>query len=206
MLVQNKLFYHIHRIETPSDRWEPGSKITWFNRELNFFNKFWETQSYYSERGDGDPQIDFLWGLRDYLKKLKGCRKKQHEDMLKKSENIIRSYCMFIREIIFEEVRNQFFPGLPSRRTCIWVIERPGIEGWWESFKGEKQLLTLNLTGNLHKGNNKFLKIGTFAHNIYRENAFQYWTGSDGSDPEDEECIFEGLIEIVKEQSDPTAL
>ena len=82
------------------------------------------------------------------------------------------------------------------------MCEKDSVEYWWSKFPNPKKILKFNVTGILQKTDQKHLLNDSVAHNIIRARAFEYWTGSDGLNPIEEELLFEGIIKIVDEYTD----
>jgi len=127
--------------------------------------------------------------------------------MITQSKIALNELRLFVRETIFEEVREKHFASLPSRKTCIWVSEENAVSYWWKTLSSNGQnnykILKLNLSGSIHRADQQYLSWGTFSLNQLRYNAFKYWAGSDGSNPIEEELLFEGNIEVIDEVMRP---
>ena len=54
-----------------------------------------------------------------------------------------------------------------------------------------------NGLGLLYMADQRHLIADTYPHDDLRVKAFEYWTGSDGITLEDQEVLFEGIINIV---------
>jgi len=112
-------------------------------------------------------------------------------------------YVKFARETVYEEVRVQNFPELPSRQRCTWVV--PDDENtaeymrfWWPKLnQNERRILKLELTGKLHKTNEEFLLFATNPLDYDRQYAFKYWSGEQGADINKIECLFEGIVKVL---------
>lgn len=103
----------------------------------------------------------------------------------------------FSREIVFEEIRANFFPNLPSRRSGIWLCHKNAVQYWYNEISGNKTIVKLNVTGRCHIGDQRHLVLDLFSHNQLRNFAFNYWTGTDNENPEEIEILFEGILNIV---------
>lgn len=122
-----------------------------------------------------------------------------------------REYMILVRELIFEEIRRESFPHLPSRQKCIWVIPKneytlEAINFWWKQIasSSDTSILKLKLTGKIHLSTNDFLGIGTYSLNQFKQNAFKYWVGSKQSkNPKEAECLFEGFAEVIDSFNTP---
>lgn len=118
-------------------------------------------------------------------------------------ENILNEYVIFARETLFEEVRQNYFPELPSRQKCIWLIppNNEQITFWLNALKcpdGKYQILKLECSGKVFFANEKYLKntLGNF--NLIRGNAFNYWSGHDADETYlGIECLFNGFVNVV---------
>lgn len=104
-----------------------------------------------------------------------------------------------IREIIFESVRANEFPELPSRQTSMWVIPRNdkgNLDYWCKTLNNSKELLTLELTGTVHKVDESHLNQNNFTKlNDYYESARLYWSGTTRNG--NFEFLFEGKGFVV---------
>ena len=110
---------------------------------------------------------------------------------------------MFLREMVFEEIRRAKYPQLPSRRICMWLVDAKCQDHWRARLGKQKHVLyRVSCTGNIHKGSSKFLNSDSMNYNEYQQNAEAYWQ-SLGCDDDDHEYLFVGdvkIIESVEEQ------
>jgi hypothetical protein len=202
MQVKNKEVFHIHRIGEWSDKWKVGATIYWTGEELNFFSRAGDNYDCVTEITNGKGMMDLFEALKIFFDQTQEYKLQNYESILKEAHNRLRQNAIYLREFLFEEVRRDSFVHLPSRRTCVWGCSMTAVEQWFNSMKRQKKILKLSVTGNYHQGDNKHLKIGTFSLDTYRKNARSYWSGVDGSDPANEECIFNGVIDILEEYFD----
>jgi Protein of unknown function (DUF2441) len=94
--------------------------------------------------------------------------------MLREATAALKEQCTLIREYIFEEVRANYFPQLPSRRTCIWVVEKNAVPYWWARLDGEhKEIFRLDLTGVLHRADERHLAADALSLTELRAMAFE---------------------------------
>jgi len=114
---------------------------------------------------------------------------------------VVKENAMYLRENVFEQVRSQYFTNLPSRKTCIWVFEPDALDYWKTAIQGDKKLFKLELTGVIHKADQRHLVAEILPEKILRRHAFDYWTGADGKNPVEEELLFEGIATIVEEMA-----
>ena len=105
-----------------------------------------------------------------------------------------------IRELAFEAIRKEFYPELPSREKCIWLI--PDNEQsfvFWKNVlnNNSQRIFKLAVDGKIHKAAQKWLVGGTFALNETNSMAHKYWNGGDSGSIEDE-ILFVGKIKILE--------
>jgi len=115
----------------------------------------------------------------------------------------VEHYQNIIREIAFEEVRKEFFPNLPSRQRCLWVIpnEEESIDYWWQQLQSEaeQRLLKLKLTGKIHEVSQSYIKLNYGSLDYHRYQAFKYWNGNKVKNAiNDKEVLFEGFAEVIE--------
>lgn len=197
MFVKDEIFYHIHRLNHFSSLWSPGNHIDITNRQPNAFNAFYaHYHRFYTVNGQqflpnqvsslvlstGDALTrENLWGVFLFNKQ------------------VIEDYAIYLRERVFEDVRQQYFPNLPSRRTGIWVFSEDAKEYWKTELKGERKIFKVCLTGVIHKADQRHLIAEVLPENVLRQRAFYYWTGNDGTNPIEEELLFEGIVKVLDE-------
>ncbi|WP_054751291.1 DUF2441 domain-containing protein [Piscibacillus salipiscarius] len=83
-------------------------------------------------------------------------------------------YWHFARETIFEEVRKNIDPNLPSRQRCLWLTDIRNLDYWMHTkdFHPEThQVLLLNLDGNAFKCDATFVEGNPKKLNDVREDA-----------------------------------
>lgn len=170
--TQNKVFYHIHQILPGTRPWRKGETY-FFGDAKNYFIRFYDN-AYYND------EVPL--------------------------EAILKDYLLFARETIFEEVRQKHFPQMPSRQRCIWLIPdstnaEERLKYWIKQKSANKetfQILKLSCSGKMHLANQKHLDLVVGKFDIYRANAFRYWSGCNVTDNSvDVECTFEGFINVL---------
>jgi hypothetical protein len=202
--VKNQDFFHIHRIGPWSDRWQVGKTIFRGNKELNLFNQTYNEKDRDFEGPDG-IKYPGNRAIPYFLAQSSEFQNQNIKNILIIAQDVIKEQGMFIREEIFEEVRRNYFPQLPSRKTCIWLCDKESVEYWWSKLQTPKEKMKIfkfNVTGILLKTDQKHLIHESVAHDTLRAKAFEYWTGSDGLNPLEEEFLFEGIIRIIEEYPD----
>ena len=202
MQAKNAEYFHIHRLGAYSGLWQVGHRINWVQKRNNFFYDHYNTRGLFYD--DGIEELPFGQALDKFFASSPDYQRMEAMNLLRE---VTKSQSLFIREEIFEEVRGNYFPHLPSRKTCIWVCTREAVDFWWQTLNpGNQKLLKLNLTGSLYVADQRHLLADTYRHNDIRARAFEYWTGSDGIRLEDQEVLFEGIIDVVAEYNSPSEI
>ena len=117
---------------------------------------------------------------------------------------LLKEYQLYARERIFEDIRLERFPSLPSRMTCLWLLPpdhlKERIDYWRKELSHEKRLYKLLCSGTIHIADDVFLKPRFGFFPSYREDAGRYWSGEKVSDSYiHEEVLFQGDIHVVKD-------
>lgn len=181
--IQDQVFYHIQKVNHSGLSFQLGH--TYFiGEEKNPFIKFYDNFS----------------------------ASKYFDGTLAKASALLSEYFIFTRETIFEEIRLKYFPHLPSRQYCIWLIPKTQnqlehLAYWIQKLcsNGENyQILELKCSGKIIYLNEKFI-VGT-PHNLneLRQLAFKYWSGTDANkNIPGIECLFEGFIKVESLSAGP---
>ncbi len=205
MEAKNAEYFHIHRLGQYTPMWQVGRRINWVQKRNNLFYDHFNEQGLFYD--DGIEDLPFCQALDKFFASSIDYQRLEALSLLKAAREATKSQSIFIREEIFEEVRGNYFPHLPSRKTCIWVCTRDAVDFWWKTLNpGNQKLLKLNLTGSLYIADQRHLLADTYRHNDIRARAFEYWTGSDGIKAQDQEVLFEGIIDVVAEYDSPDEL
>lgn len=198
MEVKGVEYYHIHRIGPQSTIWIIGNRINWVQKRKNLFYDFYNQNGFFYD--DGTGKLPYCQAINRFLLKSPEMQAAQAINIIKATAEIVHQQAMFIREQVFEEVRINYFPHLPSRQTCVWVCPHEAVEFWWNTLKESQcKILKLKLTGSLFITDQRHLIADTLRHDDFRAKAFEYWTGSDGLAIADQEILFEGIIDVVAE-------
>lgn len=171
-IVENQTFYHIYREVSwnHSPMWKLG-KTYFIGKEENPFIKYYDNVDCQYVHGD-----------------------------IQSMTEAIQYYQRYTREQIFEEVRREFFPNLPSRLRCLWVIKDDIdiLKYWWELFGKSGLIMKVSLTGKIHTGSEEYLRISGKNFDFLRQQAFKYWAGTAGLNEIEQEAIFEGFVRVIE--------
>ena len=181
--IQDQVFYHIQKANLSGQSFQLGQ--TYFiGEEKNPFIKFYDNFPA-RKHFDGTPE---------------------------KTLDLLSEYFIFTRETIFEEIRWKYFPHLPSRQHCIWLIPKTQnplehLAYWIQKLCSNRenyQILELKCSGKIIYLNEKFI-VG-IPHNLneLRQLAFKYWSGTDADkNISGIECLFEGFIKVESLSAGP---
>ena len=204
--VQDETFYHIQRGPVS---WEVGSEH-FISRSVNLFVGYFDTA--YKRIKDPKSGVGFPVNLvLEHAHKVflgKASKDPQlepfyHYDAVKclgEANGCLAHYLKLVREFVFEEVRTNSFPTLPSRYRCIWLIPKKieSVKYWWERLGGEnKRILEVQVTGKLHRASERYLDPNTFSLNQWKELAFKYWAGAREVEEVEDEILFEGFVKVL---------
>lgn len=125
--LQNKEYFHIQRSGS-SHQWSVGQKILIGNDYNEFFNIYYDIKIVYQGQRESHPIV----GLIDHILKVRKGEIERIDDidpalyeepyrLLELSHHALREYTMLMRELIFEQVRNEdeTFRNYPSRLKCM---------------------------------------------------------------------------------------
>jgi hypothetical protein len=205
-LVHNKIYYHIQVVKT----WNIGEEH-FVGLSKNNYCSYFDTNGHnYQDKQSGmllspNQVADYVL---DYLRTgeknsdIEGSFSYDIEVILILLNDIVRNYSRYIREYLFEEVRQEFFPNYPSRQKGIWVISNiEHILYWLKTLGANKDSIVfeVELSGKIHEANHASIKLTTNSFNGIRKQAFKYWLGDDNMRTHNQignECIFEGFVKV----------
>ena len=171
--IENKVYYHIQNEQWKCQSLQIGQTI-FVGRKKNPFVEYYDHTNFTIQ----DPQTKRWYSYNQIansmVKYINTKKKDEHlvnfyhfnpEETVKELTNVLQDYILLVREWIFEEVRMEFFPNLPSRQRCLWVIpeNETSIQYWWNAMnKGRNEnkfwrILKLELTGKIYRTNQQYL-------------------------------------------------
>jgi len=210
-VFSNQDFYHIQKLVPSHQEWFKGQKHEiglvynyFYNGLRNHLGLF--NYDYYKNKLI-IKEIDEFIGLNEtietddfkenYFNSLVKIR--SLTSLVRDSQIFLRQYIKFIQEEIFEEVRVNHFPSLPSRQKCLFVTTFNEIENWLEIFKGSPyKILKLKLNGYFHRTSGIYIDADTYPLKDFYEKAKSYWSGEILNNNEIE-YLFYGKLSIIDE-------
>ncbi len=199
-----KIYYHIST--NPNCNWEVGDEIE-FGLEDNFM---WKS---FLEKGDfikldGEVFTSYkvvtnALGIYMRLHPIPIPMKSYHLNpiySLKEAVESLRNVMLINRELAFESIRREFYPALPSRNKCIWLI--PDHEQslvFWRNLFGEKnqKVFKVSADGIIHRTSQEWLIVETDALNNINAMGHKYWQGEKAGSVDDE-VLFIGKVRILE--------
>lgn len=197
MELKNAEYFHIHKLGKDDNEWIEGNSLSFFSGEKNYFNQYYDHVGFYTDLLTGKPEL-LLASLKSYNQLTQEQKLGVLDRYLGRFIEVASELGKFSREIIFEEIRNNFFPHLPSRRSCIWLCKKDAIGYWEKEIGNESVIVKLNVTGRCHFADQRHLVSDLYSHNDLRRFAFNYWTGHEDENSEEVEILFEGIVNVIQ--------
>jgi len=188
--VTEQLFYHINTIPPYSSHeiMEVGSTYTFSRVSFNPFFNYYEVKP--------DPwSISGIDSLNLSSTQL-GC----FENFQQRAFGVANHYRVLARELLLEKVRCESFPSVPSRHSCIFLIESDiGIQNWKNQIISSGhpyQIVEVSATGNSMRVDSKNLPIGNEPISEWDLKALKYWGGELTNEP-CIEVLLEGYVTAI---------
>ena len=114
--------------------------------------------------------------------------------------NTINNDAFVLRELALEKIRKMKYPNYPSRLSCLYVTKtKEEAINWSEILKRNKkkckQVLTLELTGEIFCFDGNLMKRQNVSYQKHLENAELYWNSIDSNNSE---ILFYGEAKVIK--------
>lgn len=193
MQVKNKLMYHISRENT----WNIGDILIAGEQE----NQFWNICKNYSKTVRVNGEEMSIFQMIDRVANFE-VTQNNITFLYQTLKDVSKETAFYIREQIFEDIRQKHYPTLPSRQKCLWVCEEDQLS-YWKTMKEncQRSLLTLELNGELFCGDDHWLTADTFSSVVCSERAKHYWDGEMSISPRKEflfygKAIVKGITQI----------
>jgi hypothetical protein len=195
MKVDEEIMYHFHRTNEWDFCWQQGNEIEFNNGTKNSFSSFYDNHaSYFVINNAGYyPKI----AAKEMKRLLPYCERNDIYNYIDFTLNVFQECGIYIREQIFEEIRQKINCNLPSRKSCLWVFRENSKKHWHEEIGSNSKLFKLKISGELFIADQEYLYNEITEHDKIIKNAYAYWSGASGNDPEHEECLFIGKARII---------
>ncbi|TXJ28090.1 MAG: DUF2441 domain-containing protein [Chitinophagaceae bacterium] len=198
-------YFHINN--QPDCSWKAGDEV-YFGNE---FNKMWgsylEKGAYITLNGEkysadkiAIAALNAYWRNEPVPIQMTGYHFNP-VGTLKEVTDCLGQTMRIIRELTFEAIRKEFYPELPSRHNCVWLVpdDKQSLEFWKHGVYGShKRLFKVEAEGITHRAAQKWLTTGMMPLNEINSLAHNYWKGNDAGGIEDE-ILFTGKLKIIEE-------
>lgn len=221
--VEKKEFYHIHTPSPNFDSWKPSSIIK-SGKQFNPYGKnLYESEESYNPETNPQNLVNTYLAQRDELltfglyfanKTLlteEGRKYVQSNIDSRLGQCIIEAHNSFnqtvikLREFVYEEIRKEEFPDNPSRVRCMYLLS-PNSDAqlyWAKKLKANplsgKKCFKVRATGKVFYTSDQHLQLNTQGIEWQQQMARYYWSGVQDENNIENECLFEGEIEIIEE-------
>jgi hypothetical protein len=198
-------YFHINN--QPECSWKQGDEFYFGHEYNNMWRSFLEKGANIKLNGDKysadkiiKTALDAYSGNGPVPVQMKG----YHFNpvfTLKEATDCLGESMRIIRELIFETVRKEFYPELPSRHNCIWLTadDKLSLEFWKNLVYGNnKRIFRVETEGTIHRAANKWLVTGTMPLKEINSMAHNYWKANDVGGFDDE-ILFIGKLKIMEE-------
>ena len=198
-------YYHINKSDTCD--WKTGDEIDFEGKTNYYWNSLAEKGDLIQINGKThSSDLIVRKALNCYLRKemppmeMKG----YHFNPLRtltESTDSLGNALRINREVIFESIRKESYPKLPSRKKSFWLMPNndESLNFWNGILQGNKhKIFKVTINGKIHRSPQKWLIGGTFSINQWEDLAHKYWLGKDVGNYDDE-ILLEGSLKIVEE-------
>lgn len=201
------LYYHVQRSAVP--RFKIGKSYA-FGEQQNFFARdLFAVDVNVPVRGVGELPLDEI--LRDYFdpagfnhyRNVKRVNYTADEKgLLTCAAAVLNHQAMLLRELVFEQVRQESFSEKPSRLRCAWLIphDEQILAHWCATApEGQFRAYEVEANGRLHVGASKYLKPTCVGAAVLRENARRFWSEPVNALTEPAEILLAGEMTPIRE-------
>lgn len=121
------------------------------------------------------------------------------EDLTERLTKVHRQYLKWVREEIFEKIRLEINPNLPSRKKSIWMCYKNDLSKWWEILNTyKKKIFKIEIySEKIFIADEHYCELQNFSIEEFESNARKYWTGEITENPV-MEILYEGKFKVVK--------
>lgn len=199
------IYYHIQKDDYCKPQWEVGQNYYIDPNSENYFQKLL-LSSFREYRRSMNGNEYGLIGYDHEVFPEDICDIEALKSFKYDLVTSLSQYLKWIEETLFEKVRLEIDPRLPSRKSCIWLCTYDRIEDWLERLIDKKsiykqpgyRILELAVDGCCHEADATFLNADTFTIEDFETAAKRYWNGERQFSNE-VEILFYGNLSVIKE-------
>ena len=199
------LYYHVQR---RGARLKVGKSYA-FGAEPNFYSRdLFAVSPSVHVRGVGDMPLDSVVkdcldpnGFRHYRNVKQAHFAPDEKGLLACAGAMLNQQAMLLRELVFEQVRQEAFADKPSRQRCVWLIphDEPLLAAWCATVSGSFHAFEVEASGPVHVGASCNLKPVCFSGDQLRDHARRYWSEPVDMQTQQAEILCGGEIKILRE-------
>ena len=200
-----RTYFHINNTNC---NWKKGDEICIGNEDNNFWISFAKKSDSIELQGEKHDVYKITKTAFEAYAKLHPPPSKMSDyhfnilNTLKEATESLGNTIKLNRELAFESIRNEFYPELPSRKNCIWLIpnHQDSLQFWNNILNIGQQIkiFKVEIDGNIHRASQEWLVGGTLSINEWNKLAHNYWKGTNSGNIEDE-VLFTGRLKILEE-------
>lgn len=188
------IFYHIHKKGNLDNEWKAGNTID-FGKEYNQF--FLESLLINSKIIYKDKEYP-IENLYNYF-----INNNDYNSILKLTNNynaLLSEYQILIRELGLEQIRNKYYPNLPTRQKCIWLCRNNQIDYWKKRINDDNiKIFKIKIFNKPSRFNEARLPLPSDSYSEILKKAKDYWTYNNEFEDEKDEYLYIGKITILEE-------
>lgn len=97
----------------------------------------------------------------------------------KPRDELLMEYMLYVRECLFEDVRQSKYPSCPSRMSCIWLLpdDKQSLDYWARVIPRHVNVVKFKCSGVIHEADERYLALQTFNIPLQKRLADLYWSG-----------------------------
>lgn len=94
-------------------------------------------------------------------------------------DELLKEYMLYIRERLFEDVRQSKYPACPSRLSCIWLFpdDKQALDYWARTIPKHVNVVKFKCSGVIHEADDCYLALQMFNIPLQKSLADLYWSG-----------------------------
>jgi len=204
MIINNKVYYHVNKLLD----WKEGEEFFVGEENTPQYMGLMSREALYqfgSGQQDVVPTSGALYAYEQYTQSgsmpdfLPPNANLNPDTLFKSASKGLNDYLMFTRELIYEEVRRDNFPHLPSRSKSFHLIpDNKGAMQFWlpKLATPEHKLFKLEVNGQIHTADINHLVTDSVSPMMMKMAASHYWMGTN-QDEVSNLITFRGGVKVI---------
>lgn len=116
-------------------------------------------------------------------------------------KQVLQEFSTYVRERVFEDIRLESFPNLPSRMKCLWLMSnsKESLDFWRRRIPNYLNIVEFKCSGTIHEGDERYLTPLYFNLPLQKNLALSYWSGKRiSNDDKYKEILFVGKATVMQ--------